>query len=524
MTGRTLHQLYAEHKGKVSDKWSLYLTEYDRLLDEYRDEAVNLLEIGIQNGGSLEIWSKYFRNYQTLIGCDIHPDCANLRYEDPRIHVIVGDACTPDTRDRIIGCASQFNIIIDDGSHRSGDIIRVFSLYFPLLAAGGTFIVEDIHCSYWESFEGGLDNPFSAVAFFKRLADILNYENWIIPKVRADNLRGFFWKYDCRIDEEILSQIQSVEFLNSVCVVRKASASGESENAPYDRLFEEYREKPIRLLEIGTEDGASLGTWSTYFKNYQTLIGCDINSACARLNVDDPRIDVIVGDAKSPEVFQQISRRNPQFDIIVDNGSHVSGDMIKTFSLYFPVLANDGIMMIRDIHHGYGEGFEKALFDPFSTVIFLDRLIDILNYDHWGVPRMRTDFLRSFFLKYHCNVDEESLEQLHSVKFAGSLCAIRKASTSANVLGRRIIGGSEEQVVTGLSQTQGSSFILDQTINPWTNLAFVREELNFTKLMLDDARRQLNEIKSGDFSNKSNPLQNAGRWLISRIRDTEKEK
>jgi cephalosporin hydroxylase len=258
MTGRTLHQLYAEHKGKVSDKWFLYLTEYDRLLDEYRDEPVNLLEIGIQNGGSLEIWSKYFKNYQTLIGCDTNTDCAHLRYEDPRIRILIGDAGASETRDRIKGCASQLNIIIDDGSHRSSDMIKAFCLYFPLLASGGIYIVEDMHCSYWESFEGGLDNPFSAVVFFKRLADILNYKKWVTPKVRADNLRGFFWKYDCRIDEECLSQIQSVEFLNSVCVVRKASVEGKYENVACEHLFGEYREKPLCLLEIGTDEGTSL--------------------------------------------------------------------------------------------------------------------------------------------------------------------------------------------------------------------------------------------------------------------------
>lgn len=521
MTGRTLHQLYAEHKGKVSDKWFLYLTEYDRLLDEYRDEPVNLLEIGVQNGGSLEIWSKYFNNYQTLTGCDIDPDCAQLRYDDPRISIVVGNAVAPETRDRIAGRVSDFNIIIDDGSHRSGDIVRAFSLYFPLLASGGIYIVEDMHCSYWESFEGGLDNPFSAVVFFKRLADILNYEKWVTPKVREDNLRGFFWKYDCRMDEEFLSQIQSVEFLNSVCVVRKASVEGKYENK---HLFGEYREKPLCLLEIGTDEGTCLKTWSTDFKNYQTLIGCGIHSDRACMNFNDPRIEVIAGDAKSPEVFRQITSRTPQFDIIVDQGSRDSGDMIRTFAMYFSVLANDGIMMIRDIHHGYGEGLERALFDPFSTVTFLNRLIDILNYDHWGVPRMRTDFLRSFFLRYQCIIEEDALADLHSVKFADSSCIIRKASTSANALGRRIVGGVEEDVIKGIAQSHESSFMMDQTFNPWTKLAFVREELTCTKLLLDDAKRQLNDIATGNSLTKPHPLKDSKHWLTSRIGELKKDK
>ena len=57
---KSLFELYREHQGKVSDKWSIYLSEYDRLFSSYRDRPVRMLEIGIQNGGSLEIWSKYF--------------------------------------------------------------------------------------------------------------------------------------------------------------------------------------------------------------------------------------------------------------------------------------------------------------------------------------------------------------------------------------------------------------------------------------------------------------------------------
>ncbi len=91
MAYKTLAQLYAEHVGKVSDKWASYFNEYDRILSAYRDKCIHLLEIGIQNGGSLEIWSKYFPYAQKLVGCDINPECAGLSYEDPRIAVVVGD-------------------------------------------------------------------------------------------------------------------------------------------------------------------------------------------------------------------------------------------------------------------------------------------------------------------------------------------------------------------------------------------------------------------------------------------------
>jgi glycosyltransferase involved in cell wall biosynthesis len=224
MNRKSLHQLYAEHTGKVSDKWSLYLTECDRLFDDYRDKPVRLLEIGIQNGGSLEIWSKYFGNASALIGCDINPDCARLSYDDPRICVIVGDANAPDVREQVLLRSPQFDIIIDDGSHLSSDIIKSFALYFPRVVEGGVFIAEDLHCSYWGQFEGGLFDPYSSISFFKRLADVINHQHWGIPKARADILRGIFTKYGCEVDAEALSQVHSVEFINSMCVVRKAPA------------------------------------------------------------------------------------------------------------------------------------------------------------------------------------------------------------------------------------------------------------------------------------------------------------
>src|SRR5207302_204933 len=88
----TLQALYAAHTGKISDKWSLYLSEYERLFAAYRQRPIRLLEIGIQNGGSLELWAKYFEAAEAIVGCDIDPRCADLRFCDPRISVLVADA------------------------------------------------------------------------------------------------------------------------------------------------------------------------------------------------------------------------------------------------------------------------------------------------------------------------------------------------------------------------------------------------------------------------------------------------
>lgn len=217
----TLADLYASHRGKVSDKWALYLGVYEELFRSYRGSRLRLLEIGIQNGGSLEIWGRYFRNATVLVGCDINVACTQLRYDDPRIHVVVGDANTDESERAIAAHSERFDLIIDDGSHRSSDIIRSFVRYFPKLEQGGIFVVEDLHCSYWQEFEGGLVDPWSSMSFLKRLADVINHEHWGTPYPRAEILRSFENRYGAALDEESLAQICAVEFYNSVCVIRK---------------------------------------------------------------------------------------------------------------------------------------------------------------------------------------------------------------------------------------------------------------------------------------------------------------
>nr|WP_299241746.1 glycosyltransferase [uncultured Halomonas sp.] len=220
----TLRQLYEAHKGKVSDKWSLYLDEYERLLYPYKDKEVNVLEIGIQNGGSLEIWADYFKNAHRLVGCDIEKKCGELVYDDERIHIIVGDANSSIAFDSIKKISSTFDIIIDDGSHRSSDIIKSFMRYFPLLVEGGSYIAEDLHCSYWQEYEGGLFDPYSSLSFFRQLVDVINYEHWGVNAEFEETISAVLSHYNIEPASDFPWQsLHSIEFVNSICVIKKLS-------------------------------------------------------------------------------------------------------------------------------------------------------------------------------------------------------------------------------------------------------------------------------------------------------------
>lgn len=221
---KSLRSIFSEHQGKVSDKWSIYISEYDRLFQTHRDIPITLLEIGVQNGGSLEIWSKFFDKAVKLIGCDINPACAQLQFDSEKISIVIGDANKDEAYYQIMELEQNFDLIIDDGSHKSGDIVRSFLRYFNHLNEDGLYLIEDLHCSYWTDYEGGLLNPCSSIEFFKKLIDIINYEHWGVSELRSNFLSDFNDFFKVEINEEILSRIHSIEFINSICLIKKCSA------------------------------------------------------------------------------------------------------------------------------------------------------------------------------------------------------------------------------------------------------------------------------------------------------------
>jgi hypothetical protein len=63
------------------------------------------------------------------------------------------------------------DIVLDDGSHVATHQRTSFQTLWPLLSAGGLYIIEDMHTSYWTSWEGGLKQPGTAVDMIKALID-----------------------------------------------------------------------------------------------------------------------------------------------------------------------------------------------------------------------------------------------------------------------------------------------------------------------------------------------------------------
>lgn len=120
---------------------------YDDLFFPFKNEKINILEIGTREGDSLVLWQKYFENAK-IYGIDNN---ASNRFNNlllDRVEIIFGDGYDEKTTSKI---KNKFSIVIDDGSHRIEDMKKAIEIYYPKLIKNGILILEDIQSFDWVS-------------------------------------------------------------------------------------------------------------------------------------------------------------------------------------------------------------------------------------------------------------------------------------------------------------------------------------------------------------------------------------
>jgi len=116
----------------------------------------------------------------------------------------------------------------------------------------------------------------------------------------------------------------------------------------YESLLKDYRDKPIKYLEIGVFNGGSIKGFREAFKKSTCLLGLDIDNRCKRYEDVTNNIFIEIGDATDSNFINKITEKYGSFDIILDDGSHTNRDVIKSFELLFPLLNDNGLYIVED--------------------------------------------------------------------------------------------------------------------------------------------------------------------------------
>jgi hypothetical protein len=165
-----LHKLFYEHHGLIIHKWRHYLSIYDRHLARFRGQPFRLLEIGVSEGGSLQLWRKYFGPEAIVFGVDINPRCQKLNGRDAQVRI--GSQTDRAFLEKTVAEMGGVDVVIDDGSHIASHQRKTLKLLWPHLSPNGVYICEDLHTSYWRgAYQGGYRRPSTFLEVAKRAID-----------------------------------------------------------------------------------------------------------------------------------------------------------------------------------------------------------------------------------------------------------------------------------------------------------------------------------------------------------------
>jgi hypothetical protein len=195
--GNPLWDYFQQHeKGHGIWKWEHYFDIYHRHFERFIGKKVNVLEVGVYSGGSLEMWRSYFGDNSHIYGVDIEEACK--KYESDGVSILIGDQADRAFWKTFKARTGGIDILIDDGGHVPEQQQITLEEMLPSLNAGGVYLCEDIH---------GTFNEYSTYA--SSLVNELNHQNIISDSPLQSDVSSF------------QSAIHSLHFYPYVVVIEK---------------------------------------------------------------------------------------------------------------------------------------------------------------------------------------------------------------------------------------------------------------------------------------------------------------
>lgn len=141
----------------------------------------------------------------------------------------------------------------------------------------------------------------------------------------------------------------------------------------YSALFKDLKEKPINLLEIGFDCGASLLAYADYFK-YGSIHGLDIEDHRLQEVKEHPRIRTHIGDALKDKNIYKL-----QYDLIIEDASHEVHHQIQHFFDFAPYVKPGGLYIIEDVNQVHFQTLVNSIGNHAASLGFSLDFKDLRN-------------------------------------------------------------------------------------------------------------------------------------------------
>lgn len=167
-----LQKYFETNQKNLIHKWNHFFEIYDRHFSRFRNKEITILEVGVYQGGSLQMWKDYFGKKAKIFGLDVNPKCKEL--EEDQIEIMIGSQEDRNFLKSLKQKIQKIDILLDDGGHTMNQQIITFKELYPHIKDNGVYLCEDLHTSYWEEYGGGYKKPGTFIEYSKNFIDQIN--------------------------------------------------------------------------------------------------------------------------------------------------------------------------------------------------------------------------------------------------------------------------------------------------------------------------------------------------------------
>jgi 23S rRNA U2552 (ribose-2'-O)-methylase RlmE/FtsJ len=229
-----LEKYFYNNNDKLIDKWLHYFNIYDIYFNKYKNkEEIVILEIGVFQGGSLQMWKSYFGPNAKIYGIDINPNCKS--FEEKNIEIFIGSQSDRAFLRKIKQEIPKVDILIDDGGHKMNQQIIAFEELFDHVKEDGIYLCEDTHSSYQIMYGGG----------HKRYGTFIEYSKNFI-----DYINAYFSEQSSLKVNKYTKSIKAIHFYDSIVVFEKGKRDKPQRLTTGKATVQNYYLEPTGLKKV----------------------------------------------------------------------------------------------------------------------------------------------------------------------------------------------------------------------------------------------------------------------------------
>lgn len=228
-----LEKYFHNNTDKLIHKWLHYFDVYDRHFSRFRNKEIIIVEIGVYQGGSLQMWKRYFGDKAKIYGIDINPNCKNL--EEENIEILIGSQSDRNFLRSVKQKIPPIDILIDDGGHTMRQQIITFEELFGHVKKNGVYLCEDLHTSYEVDYGGGYKRSGTFIEYSKNFIDYINAYH---SEQRALQVSGF------------TRSVDSLHYYDSILVIEKKEREKPTDMKTGRKSVENYFEGQTSLDKL----------------------------------------------------------------------------------------------------------------------------------------------------------------------------------------------------------------------------------------------------------------------------------